>query len=84
MARDCTVRFGRVCRVRFFGQDDERLPLLDDIRRKFGRIPAADVFHRVNHFGRDEENLASLDRRRRLALDPILQRPSEDSSHRSR
>jgi hypothetical protein len=57
---------------------DERLPFFDDIRGELRRVAIADVRHPVDHSGRDEKDLASLVRRRRLALDLILQRAFED------
>jgi hypothetical protein len=59
------------------GRHDEGLPFLDDVRRELRSRAAADVLHGVDGLGRDEEDLADADRRRRLAVDAILERSLE-------
>jgi hypothetical protein len=43
------------------------------LRGQLGRIPAADVPHRMDRSGRDQQDLTGLVCGRRLALDLILQ-----------
>jgi hypothetical protein len=68
-----TYDVSRACSL---DQHDERLPFFDEIRGELRRVGGAHVLHRVDRFGRDEKDLAPLDRRRWLALELILQRPS--------
>src|SRR5262245_29830876 len=42
---------------RSFGHHQERLSLLDEVRRELGRVTAADVPHGVNRFGRHEQDI---------------------------
>jgi len=44
-------------------EHEERLALLDDVGGEFGRVAAADVFHRVDRFGRYEKDLAGVEGR---------------------
>src|SRR5260221_837358 len=46
------------------GERDQRLALLDDIRRQLQGVLTADVLHRVERLGGDEEDLAGVHRRR--------------------
>jgi hypothetical protein len=61
-----------------FGERDERLALLDDIRDERGAVDAADVLHRVDRFGRNHQGLAGRDRPWRLPFDLVLQFPFEN------
>src|SRR6185436_16866293 len=63
---------------RSLDQRDERLPFFDDIRGELRPVAGADVLHPVDRLSRDEEHVAGLVRRRRPALDVILQRAFED------
>src|SRR5262245_53256556 len=57
---------------------EERLPLLDDVRRELGGHAGADVPHRVHGLGRHGQRVAGAGRDRRLTVDVVLKRPLED------
>src|SRR5829696_10552273 len=57
---------------------DQRLPFLDEVCRELSRVAAADVLRRVDSTGWNEQHAARLQRRRRLAVQFILQSPFKD------
>jgi hypothetical protein len=71
----CTIgiTFDVVASRPHLARHDGRLPFFGGIRGELRRVAAADVLQRVDRLGRDEQDLAGPDRRRRLALDLMLQ-----------
>src|SRR5262245_54273478 len=65
-------------RVASVDEDEEGLPLLDDVRGELHRVAGADVPHCMRRLGRDGQCLAGAGRDRRLAVDVVLERPLED------